>query len=137
MAKKETTTEQATPEVSPPGAGWDRVNPEDGERNYAFLEPGVIWQGLLIGRFRRNDRPDAYYYQIKLTEAAAARTKDGEVIEAPPGATLTVDERTALSSLKEVAERDGKFEVWIHVVEKVSIGGGKSFWRMDVQSRRA
>lgn len=123
--------------VKPPGAGWDRVNPEDGERNYAYLQAGVIWQGLLVGRFQRNDRPNAYYYQIRLSEPVAARTKDGEIIQAQKGDVLTIDERTALLSLRDVTERDGKYEVWIRVIEKVIIGGGKSFWRMDVMSRRA
>ena len=138
MAKKETDTATETPkDLEPEGSGWGRVNPEDGERTYAYMQPGFIFRGLLLGRFRRNDKPDAYYYQIRLTLATPAKTREGEIVEAQPGTVLTIDERAALTSLQEVAEKDSHYEVWIHLIEKVAIGGGNTFWKMDVQSRKA
>lgn len=115
-------------------AGFTRVNPEAGPRNYFKPVEGLIVQGILLGRFKRKDN-DKYFYQIRLTQPCDAQDGNQKSVECQPGDTLTVDERTALEDLAPWTEKDHLVEVFIRVGKKEKLSGGRTFWPMDVGAK--
>lgn len=145
-SEEDTSTAEASAaapsDVNPDGDGWGRVNPHEGERFFFRKEVGAVVQGILLGRYARKNDDEAFYYQVKLTQACDALVdREGNKVLKEVGAIVTLDESSALMDLQPlVRERldDGKVcEVFIRALEKQKLAGGKSYWRFDVRSRRA
>lgn len=122
--------------------GFRRVNPLDGERHYFKASEGATLRGILLGRFARTDSDDTedkFYFQVRATEPCEhVVTGDGEVLTAPIGAIVQIDERSGLRDLIKIAEHKTPHEVFIRAVERVKLKrAAGTFWRWDVYAREA
>lgn len=105
-------------------------------------EPGMVIQGVLMGRYSRMDEErKRYYYQMQVTKRCQASVynenerewEDGIVDR---GGFVNVDERADLQGLMDLCDDKQINEVWIKAVEKVKVkGSSRNFWRFEVAAR--
>ncbi len=132
--------------------GFKDVSPDRAD-GWFQPAPGAYILGRLLGRFvmAGNRRKPRAFYQVKVKQAGAPKTKDnpsgqvfmvsgkGEestVLPVLRGSTLALDERKALEVLSTYAESDGVFDVYIKMLEKVDLAGGEqTFWRCEIRAK--
>lgn len=125
--------------------GFERVNPLDAVRIFYKPEKDVMFQGVVLGRYTRNDVNDEgeiqYYYQVQLTLPYAFCSLEKEDYEAQVGDIVNVDERFAMKVIAdafEVTKREGlNLEIRLRALGKVKTSRGKnSVWRFDIKGRK-
>jgi hypothetical protein len=102
--------------------------------------PGHSFSGRLLGRFEMPPEPGRKpraYYQVRLaTPADVAAKVEGSNDYVPQiakaGEVISVDERKALECLRDLAESEKDYDVWISVLGKKKLDGGHTFWQIDV-----
>lgn len=113
-------------------------------RNAAWFkpEPGLILQGVLLGRYSRvRETEKRSYYQIQLTKSTQAYTlnddeKTWDLNYVKKGCIVNIDERSDLQGLVELVDNGKINEVWIKAVSKMRIpNSNKSFWQFKVGMR--
>jgi hypothetical protein len=90
-----------------------------------------------------NSDPIRYYYQIELTapcKVRIGRGEDAEVQEAQAGEVVNLNENHKTACLKELEVPEiiagAVYDVWVKFEDKIKIGGGKTMWNIDVQSKQ-
>lgn len=151
MASKQEKQETPTPTPTPlenqlPSNldGWDDVAAQKGD-GWARPEKGAWIQGRLTGRFEMRARNDSgkrrAFYQVKVARFSpglkmmVGKGENAETIDVTAGCRLNVNETTALEDLSPIATSDGVFDVFIRWLQKEDLGGGSTFWRMEVKKK--
>ena len=128
--KKAESTDSALPK------GFHSLLPKRVE-GYVRAKEGGMVQGTLLGRFDKKGRYSGAYYQIRLTVpclCAQVYNADSDSYvdaEMQTGQIVSVDERSALESLKD---KKG-WEVCIVFIGKEELPDGGTYWRMEVGGR--
>lgn len=129
----------------PQGKGWADARPKRPEAFFR-VEEGAFTQGVLKGRFAKPGNRKGYVYQLVTTVPCIAMVRDEEKStkekteymeeEVPAGTLLSIDERKALESLKDlVDDPENEWEVYLKAIEKRKLDNGNTFWDFDVQKR--
>lgn len=136
MAKKKVS--KKTPAGTPQAPeGFKSVRSASADA-YFRVVAGAWIQGVMLGRYPRNNDP-GFYYQIRLTQPCpTVQKKDGEggyyYTDAEVGEVVSVDERALMSGLKPYVDEapDVLYEAFIVFEEKIK-NGARSYWQGDAK----
>lgn len=144
MAKKANSSASAISEdetataVEMP-AGYDSVNPIDGQPWWLKVGKGVEVYAKLLGRYpRKGKNAKGYFYQCELeTEALCVRGSgdDAEEEIREAGTIINMDERSALEGLRPLVADSNLYSIYLKWLEKISLPGGNSFWKVSLGSK--
>lgn len=154
MAKKDKNEEQGNelPQrvggPPPDLSNHKRANPE--LQGWAVAEQDIWLSGVVVGVKRSVDEkktmaarkrdPKAaevmrVQYLLQLTAPAKVvrpNAPEGEFDIAKENEIIALDHRDGYKVLAEYAENPGSKHVHIHFMNKISIGGGQTFWKVEV-----
>lgn len=143
-AAKNSESTGGAPEASPnPPSGFKRRSAVT-DAPWVETAKGNVCQGRLLNRYvMNNSDPVRYYYQVELShpcQVRIGRGEDAEVQTAQAGEIVNLNENHKTSCLKEVEVPEiiagGVYDVWVKFEDKIKIGGGKTMWNIDVQSKQ-
>lgn len=137
----ETNGEQEEKKVAPP-AGFRRRGAV-AEAPWFKNKDGNLCYGKLLGRFIMTGvEPMRAYYQVELFKPATVTIGKGdeaEEVTAEAGDVVNVGESFKLECLKDVEIPEilagGEYDLWIHTKKKIKIGGGRTMWVIDVETK--
>lgn len=141
-AAAESNGEAEEPKISAP-AGFRRRGAV-AEAPWFKSKDGNVCFGKLLGRYIMNGvEPPRPYYQVELKKSAIVTVGKGdeaEEVTAAAGDVVNVGESFKLTCLKDVEVPEllagAEYDVWIHTQKKIKIGGGRTMWVIDVETKR-
>lgn len=100
---------------------------------------GATLQGILMGVYNKKGG-EGEFIQVRLTKPTRVKVKeaDGEYVEvkASEGLVVNVDVFAAIRDLSSLLNKpEETWEIFVGVVEKEEISGGRSYWRCEVGKR--
>ena len=107
-----------------------------GPQSWFQYEGGATLQGRLLGRIQRRNQ-DGSFYQVKVTAECNAKVsfkeeRDGEskIVPVAIGDVICVDEKSAIAHWAPLCTDGGEYEVYMKVISKDKIDGGRTFWNI-------
>lgn len=135
---EEQESDESVGDDLPPGFA-----PGNAEGGAPFVKPekGLIVQGILLGRYPRSGNANQYIYQIRVVKPTTCVVGSGEDKQQKvvnPGGIVNLDERSAISNMKDLLELNHWCEVFIKFRGKQRTkDGSKTFWDCRWGKKRA
>ena len=116
--------------------GFISAQPEVSGAYFRYAEGATI-QGILKGRFPKPGNRPGYIYQVRVNKPCVCTVRVGdkeyEEQEVLPNTLVSIDEKASIEGLSELCDdADNVWEIFVKVVEKQSLSGGRSFWKCYV-----